>query len=64
MHTSIETNPFALMMDPQTVLAAMERLDRSTQAQRRICRPLDKPVPVKPTDESSPFDRNIDSLAD
>lgn len=42
-----ELNPFALMMDPAAVLAAMERLDRSTQAQRRICRPLDKPLPAK-----------------
>ena len=57
---SSEPNPFALMMDPQSVLAAMERLDRSTQAQRRVCRPLDKPLPGK-SDPDGAIERYLDA---
>ena len=38
------TNPFALMLDPQAVIAQMERSERLGHLQRRICRPLDKPL--------------------
>lgn len=38
------TNPFALMLDPQAVIARMERSERLRHLQRRICRPLDKPL--------------------
>ena len=37
-------NPFALMMDPEAVLAAMERSERLNGLQSRVCRPLDKPL--------------------
>lgn len=37
-------NPFELMLNPQAVLQAMARSDRLERLQRRICRPLDKPV--------------------
>jgi hypothetical protein len=38
-----QSNPFILMMDPQTVLAQVEHSERLERLQRRICRPLDKP---------------------
>ena len=38
------TNPFALMLDPQAVIAQMECSERLGHLQRRICRPLDKPL--------------------
>jgi hypothetical protein len=62
MQTTLTTepNPFALMMDPQTVLQAMERLDLLTQSARRICRPLDKPLIAKTGDDVSAFDRKVD----
>jgi hypothetical protein len=41
---SIVANPFALMMDPQAVLAAVERSQPLSGLQRRVCRPLDKPL--------------------
>lgn len=45
MHTpTIIANPFALMMDPQAVLDAVERSERLGRLERRICRPLDKPL--------------------
>lgn len=44
---SLYANPFALMMDPQAVLEAMERSERLNRLQSRVCRPLDKPlIPV------------------
>jgi hypothetical protein len=40
----VVADPFALMMNPQAVFQAMERSDRLGRLQRRICRPLDKPI--------------------
>jgi hypothetical protein len=37
-------NPFALMLDPQAVLAQIENSERLERLQRRVCRPLDKPL--------------------
>lgn len=37
-------NPFALMLDPQAVIAQIERSERLEQLHRRVCRPLDKPL--------------------
>ena len=36
-----EVNPFALMLDPEAVVQAMERCESLNQLKRRICRPLD-----------------------
>lgn len=38
------SNPFALMMDPQAVLLAVEKSERLQRLKSRICRPLDKPL--------------------
>jgi hypothetical protein len=37
-------NPFALMIDPQAVIAQIEGSGRLERLQRRVCRPLDKPL--------------------
>ena len=58
--TRITTNPFALMMDPDAVLRAMEGSDRLTRLHRRICRPLDKPLIPRAGAETAAFDREID----
>ncbi len=42
------SNPFALMMDPEAVFAALASSDRLARLQSRICRPLDKPMPAQP----------------
>lgn len=39
-------NPFMLMLNPEVVLAAMEKSERLSQLNRRLCRPLDKPAPA------------------
>ena len=49
-------NPFALMLDPQAVIAQIERSERLAGLHRRVCRPLDKPLlggAVDQTGESS-----------
>jgi hypothetical protein len=42
--TSVVTNPFGLMMNPQAILEAVERSERLSRLERRVCRPLDKPL--------------------
>ena len=37
-------NPFALMLDPESVFAALARSDRLGRLKSRVCRPLDKPL--------------------
>nr|WP_297350361.1 hypothetical protein [uncultured Caldimonas sp.] len=46
-------NPFALMMDPQSVLDAVEHSQRLARLHRRVYRPLDKPAPGKAADAGS-----------
>ena len=36
-------DPFALLMYPEAVVAAMQNSDRLARLKSRICRPLDKP---------------------
>lgn len=43
-HQAPERNPFMLMINPEVVLAAMERSERLGQLNRHLCRPLDRPV--------------------
>lgn len=39
-----DINPFALMLDPQAIIAQIENSERLERLQRRVCRPLDKPL--------------------
>ena len=57
------SNPFALMMNPDEVLHAMQHSDRLDRLQRRICKPLDKPLVVKPADTDA-FDHEVDDSED
>jgi len=45
-HQAAERNPFILMISPELVLAAMEKSERLGKLNRRLCRPLDRPVPA------------------
>jgi hypothetical protein len=45
-------NPFALMLDPQSVIAQIERSERLEGLHRRVCRPLDKPLLGAPSEDS------------
>lgn len=44
LKSPLATNPFAMLMDPAAVIQAMESSDLLGSLQRRICRPLDKPM--------------------
>lgn len=62
MHpTRTPSNPFALLMDPETVVQAMERSDRLSRLHSRICRPLDKPLIPRVPKEVIEFDRKVDA---
>ncbi len=39
-------NPFMLMLNPEVVLAAIEKSERLGQLKRQLCRPLDRPAPL------------------
>ena len=55
------TNPFALMMTPEVVFAAIERSERLTRLKSRICRPLDGPRPPHAVADVSSFDAEVDA---
>jgi hypothetical protein len=38
-------NPFMLMLQPDVVVAAMERSEKLGRLNRRLCHPLDRPAP-------------------
>lgn len=61
--TRIASNPFALMMDPASVIAAMERSERLSGLQSRICRPLDRVTAVKDDDWNDAGDLELTSDA-
>lgn len=39
-----DRNPFMLMINPEVVLAAVEKSERLGKLNRHLCRPLDRPV--------------------
>ncbi len=43
-HTTTVRNPFMLMLNPEVILAAVEKSERLSQLNRHLCRPLDRPV--------------------
>lgn len=60
-HLPTHANPFVLMMSPETILRAVERSDRLNRLQRRICRPLDRPLIPKMRDAAlEAYDRAVD----
>jgi hypothetical protein len=62
LKSPLVSNPFALMMDPAAVVQAMETSDRLGRLQRRICKPLDKPVTVRASAEVDAFDHEVDEV--
>ena len=57
----ILANPFSLMMNPAEVFEALERSPRLERLQRRICRPLDKPLIARKETEMNDYDSAIDA---
>lgn len=63
-HSTLTANPFALMMMPEAVFAAIEHSDRLKRLKSRICRPLDGPRPPQPTTDVHAFDEAVDSTGE
>ena len=63
-HTHLTSNPFALMMMPEAVFAAIEHSDRLGRLKSRICRPLDGPRAGQGTTEVGAFDAAVDSVVE
>ena len=58
-----QSNPFVLLMDPQSVMRAVERSERLSRIKGRICRPLDRPLIPRTHDANlARFDEEIDSM--
>lgn len=59
--------PFAMLLDPERVVREMTDCDRLNRFQRRIYRPLDKPLIAKNSQfmaDAEDFDRLVDEAAD
>ena len=56
------SNPFALMMDPESVLAAVARSERLAHLHSRIWRPLDKPMVARAPADAAAFDELVDGV--
>ncbi|MET0383010.1 MAG: hypothetical protein ABW032_06265 [Burkholderiaceae bacterium] len=55
------SNPFVMMTDPEMILAAVERSERLNLLNRRVYRPLDRPlIPKVGAKDVAEFDREID----
>lgn len=53
-------NPFMLMLNPEVVLAAMEKSERLAQLNRHMCRPLDRVAPGTPSKDAGVQDETDD----
>ena len=63
MATGLELgNPFALMMNPEGVIQAVERSERLARLKARVCRPLDRPLIPRLQDANlAAYDAQIDA---
>ena len=62
MQASTRSNPFVMMTDPETILLAVERSERLNRLNRKVYRPLDRPlIPKIGAKDLAAFDNEIDS---
>jgi hypothetical protein len=55
-----DINPFQLMVNPMAVMQAIESSEDLAQLERRVCRPLDKPIlPKQFMDEINNFGEEV-----
>ena len=62
--TASRLNPFAMMLDPEAVISAMEDSMHLRRLRQRICRPLDKPLIPKTHGVDRVIPRNFDRVID
>jgi hypothetical protein len=53
---TVPLHPFAMLLDPEATLAAIQRSERLSRIQGRICRPLDRPAPGAADPRATPGD--------
>ena len=59
--------PFAMLLDPERVVREMDGCERLNRFQRRVYRPLDKPLIAKSAKfiaDAAEFDRLVDEATD
>jgi hypothetical protein len=59
-HQATERNPFMLMINPEVVIAAMEKSERLGALNRQLCRPLDRAAPAGQTQAEGDEDAGDD----
>ena len=58
-------DPFAMLINPQAVLQAIEQSGRLGALASRVCRPLDKPlIPKRDADDQRSFDESFEQHSD
>ena len=62
--TASRLNPFAMMLDPEAVINAMEDSMHLRRLRQRICRPLDKPLIPKTHGVDRVIQREFDMVID
>lgn len=58
---TLRADPFALLINPQDVVAAMQGSDRLHGLARRVCRPLDRPLIPHRGKDVADYDSAIDA---
>lgn len=57
-------NPFALLMDPQSIFRVIENSERLERLHSRVCRPLDRPLLPHAAPDETPGDELAGDLRD
>jgi hypothetical protein len=58
---AVVADPFAMLINPQAVLQAIEQSGRLGALASRVCRPLDKPlIPKRDADDQHVFDEGVE----
>jgi hypothetical protein len=61
-HQHITANPFALLMDPEAVHAALARSEHLNNLKSRVWRPLDQPLIPRTTSDIEAFDEAVEAV--
>lgn len=59
-HQTQIANPFAMLLDPERIARAVESSERLNRLQRRVCRPLDKPLIARRGNEIDEYDALVE----
>jgi hypothetical protein len=60
--TTMAKNPFMLMLNPEVVIAAMEKSEKLAQLNRHHCRPLDRITMHNPSGEETTADERDEAV--